>query len=119
MKIKHNTRERSRELRQTMTDAETILWSKLQRNQLHGHRFQRQHPIGPYFADFACRRAKLVIELDGATHSTLEERAYDAQRDAFIRSKGWNVVRFWNADVYENLNGVLESILERLPPPSR
>ena len=61
----------------------------------------------------------LVIELDGATHSTVEERDYDARRDAYIASQGWAVIRFWNADVYDNLNGVLESILQRLPPPSR
>ena len=119
MKIKYGSRERSRELRQTLTDTETILWSKLQRKQLRGFRFQRQHPIGPYFADFACRSAKLVIELDGATHSSLEEKAYDTRRDAFIRAQGWTVIRFWNSDVYDNLNGVLETILQKLPPPSR
>ena len=106
-------------MRQDMTEAEVILWSKLQRKQLYGYRFQRQHPIGPYFADFACRSAKLVIELDGATHSTEAERAHDARRERYLQIAGWNVVRFWNAEVYENLNGVLESILQRLPPPSR
>jgi very-short-patch-repair endonuclease len=119
MKIKNRSRQRSRERRQNLADAETILWSKLQRNQLRGHCFQRQFPIGPYFADFACRRVKLVIELDGATHSSLEERAHDARREGFLKSKGWTVIRFWNADVYDNLHGVLESILQRLPPPSR
>jgi very-short-patch-repair endonuclease len=106
-------------MRTDMTDAETILWSRLQRKQLHGYRFQRQLPIGEYFADFACREARLVIELDGATHSTAEEREYDALRTRFIEARGWGVVRFWNSEIYENLNGVLESILLRLPPPSR
>jgi very-short-patch-repair endonuclease len=119
VKIKHRIRNRSREMRTTMTDAEAILWSRLQRKRLHGYRFQRQLPIGEYFADFACREARLVIELDGATHSTAEEREYDARRTRFIEAQGWGVVRFWNAEVYENLNGVLESILLRLPPPSR
>jgi very-short-patch-repair endonuclease len=105
-------------MRQAMTDAETILWSRLQRKQLHGYRFQRQYPIGAYFADFACREARLVVELDGATHSTNEEREYDARRDAFMQSQAWTVIRFWNIDVYKNLRGVLESILHRLPPPS-
>jgi very-short-patch-repair endonuclease len=104
-------------MRQYLTDAEAILWSKLQRKQLHGHRFQRQYPIGSFIADFACR--SVVIEIDGATHSTEEERAYDARRERFMQSQGWSVVRFWNVEIYENLNGVLESILQRLPPPSR
>jgi len=115
MKTRYRSRQRSREMRQHMTDAETILWSRLQRKQLHGHRFQRQYPIGPYFADFACRETHLVVELDGATHSTAEERAHDQRREAFMSSQGWSVIRFWNADVYDNLNGVLNSILMRLP----
>ena len=106
-------------MRKNLTDAEAILWSKLQRKQLHGYRFRRQHPIGSYIADFACSEAKLVVELDGATHSTAEERAHDAQREGFMQSQGWSLVRFWNADVYENLDGVLNSIFQRLPPPSR
>lgn len=61
----------------------------------------------------------LVVELDGATHSTEEERDYDQRREAFLAAEGWTVIRFWNSDVYDNLYGVLESILQRLPPPSR
>jgi very-short-patch-repair endonuclease len=102
-----------------MTDAEIILWSKLARKQLLGYRFQRQYPVGDFIADFACREARLVIELDGATHSTAEERDYDKRREAFMASQGWAVIRFWNADVFDNLNGVLDRILQRLPPPSR
>ncbi len=102
-----------------MTEVETILWSKLQKDQLGGHRFLRQHPIGPYFADFACRKAGLVIELDGATHSTPEEIAHDARRTAFMEHEGWEVIRFWNHEIRSNLNGVLETIQRRLPPPSR
>ena len=59
-------------MRQDLTDAEAILWSKLQRKQLHGYRFQRQHPIGSFIADFACRGAKLVVELDGVLNSMLQ-----------------------------------------------
>lgn len=114
MKTKYRTRQQARELRGQLTDAETILWSRLQRKQLHGYRFQRQLPIGPFIADFACRSAKLVIELDGATHSTADERDADAQRTAYLEAQGWGVIRFWNADVYDNLNGVLNSILMRV-----
>lgn len=102
-----------------MTEAETILWSKLQNDQLGGHRFLKQHPIGPYYADFACRRCKLAVAIDGETHSSVEERAYDARRTAFLEREGWAVVPFWNHEVKRNLDGVLESILQRLPPPSR
>jgi very-short-patch-repair endonuclease len=106
-------------LRDDLTDAEVVLWSRLSRKQLFGYRFQRQYPIGSFIADFACREARLVIELDGATHSTPDEQEYDARREAFITSQGWTAVRFWNAEIYDNLRGVLDSILQRLPPPSR
>jgi very-short-patch-repair endonuclease len=119
MKTKFRTRQYARDLRSNLTDAETILWSKLRRKQLGGYRFHRQHPVGPFIADFACREAHLIVELDGATHSTQDERAADAQRTAYIEAQGWYVLRFWNAEVYDNLHGVLESILQRLPPPSR
>ncbi len=114
MKIKYRTRQRARDLRDNLTDGETILWSRLQRKQLHGYRFQRQLPVGHFIADFACRSAKLIIELDGATHSTAEERDADAKRTAYIEAQGWSVIRFWNADVYDNLDGVLNSILMRI-----
>jgi very-short-patch-repair endonuclease len=100
-------------MRRGMTEAEVILWSKLKDDQL-GARFVRQHPIGPYFADFACRGEKLVIEIDGDTHSTPDERAYDARRTAFIEAQGWGVVRFWNHEVRSNLRGIVESIEARL-----
>ena len=119
MRVRHKTRKRARELRQNLTDAEAILWSKLQDKQLCGHRFQRQHPIGPYIADFACRKYKLVIEVDGETHWTPEQKAHDARRAGYISAQGWTLVRFWNSEIYENLYGVLECILQRLPPPSR
>jgi len=119
LKTKQSTLKRAREFRRNLTEAETILWSKLQDDKLIGYRFVRQHPIGPYYADFAFRRRKLVIEVDGATHSTLEERTHDARRTSFMEREGWTVVRFWNHEIKANLNGVLESILQRLPPPSR
>jgi very-short-patch-repair endonuclease len=84
-----------------------------------GYRFRRQHPIGPYVADFVSIRAKLVIEIDGATHCTHEERAYDARRDAFITRKGFRVMRVWNEDVYRNLDWVLEAIFAEVTSTSR
>jgi very-short-patch-repair endonuclease len=104
------TREFARSLRRKLTRAETILWSRLRRDQVAGYRFRKQHPIGPYVADFACLIAKLIIEVDGGTHSTDQERAYDHARDAYLLDRGWRVLRVWNEDIYKNSDGVLEAI---------
>ncbi|MCI4680581.1 endonuclease domain-containing protein [Rhodoblastus acidophilus] len=105
---------RSRALRGEQTDAERKLWSALRGRQLGGFKFVRQEPIGPFFADFVCRDQKLVIEVDGATHSTDEERDYDRRREAFLREAGYRVVRVTNDDVFRNLDGVCETILAAL-----
>ena len=101
----------ARDLRQRMTDAENRLWFHLRRRALHGHRFRRQHCIGPYVADFACVEAGLVVELDGSQH--LASRT-DAQRDACIRRQGFRVLRFWNCEVLLRIDDVLEAILRAL-----
>ncbi len=116
MRTHQETRRRAKELRRELTDAERILWSRLKGKQLRGWQFRVQHPVAPYILDFACVPLRLGIELDGATHSTVEEREHDARRTAFVREQGWQVIRFWNADVYTNLHGVIESIMMRLPP---
>ena len=103
--------KRSRALRSTATAAEAALWKRLRARKLNGLKFVRQEPIGPYFADFACRECRLVVEIDGATHSTPEEVAGDARRTAFLAGEGWRVVRFGNVEVAGNMNGVLETIL--------
>ena len=97
-------------LRREMTRAEVILWSRLRRKALHGLRIRRQHPIGPYIADFACLSLRLVVEIDGATHRSAEEMAHDKRREAYLRRHGFRVLRFWNTNVYENLDGVLHAI---------
>jgi len=102
---------RSRSLRREMTNAEVILWMRLRDRGLHGQKFRRQHPIGPYMADFACVGIRLVVELDGATHATAEERAYDTRRDAYLRCAGWKTIRFTNEDVYKRLDDVLDTIV--------
>jgi very-short-patch-repair endonuclease len=71
----------------------------------------RQLAIGPYFADFACRQYKLIVEIDGATHGTDAEVAHDRARGEYLIAQGWSVHRVWNQDVFTNLNGVCESIL--------
>jgi very-short-patch-repair endonuclease len=105
---------RARQLRRVSTEAEKRLWSKLKDRRLAGHKFVRQEPIGPYFADFLCRETKLVIEVDGGQHN---DSAHDLRRDAFLRSQGFEVVRFWNADVLGAMDAVLATILEHLPRP--
>jgi very-short-patch-repair endonuclease len=97
-------------LRQRLTDAEVILWQNLRRKSLGGLKFRRQHPIGPYITDFACLRAKLIVEVDGATHATEAEIAHDARRRAFMARFGWKEIRIFNDDVYKNLDGVLEAV---------
>ena len=101
-----------------MSDAEIILWSRLRRELVNGNRFRRQHPIGPYIADFACVSAWLVIEVDGATHSSDTEYLHDLKRDAFLREHGWRVLRVRNEDVYKHLDDVIEGIVRQMPPPS-
>jgi BirA family biotin operon repressor/biotin-[acetyl-CoA-carboxylase] ligase len=97
----------ARKLRRASTDVETALWQRLRNRQLEGEKFVRQLPIGPYVADFACRSAKLVIELDGGQHA---DSAADAARTGLIEAHGYTVLRFWNNDVIDNIEGVLEQI---------
>jgi very-short-patch-repair endonuclease len=100
-----------------MTEAETMLWSRLRLKEMHGVHFRRQRLIGPYIADFACIAAKLVVEIDGVTHARDEQHARDVQRDAYMTERGWRVVRLKNEDVYKNLDGVFSSLLSLSPPP--
>ncbi|MGI9404940.1 MAG: endonuclease domain-containing protein [Hyphomicrobiaceae bacterium] len=108
---------RGRALRDRASIVEVKLWQSLRKSQLGGHKFSRQIPIGPYFADFVCREKNLVIEVDGATHSTDEERAADKQRTAEIEVLGYTVIRFTNTDIYENIDSVCDTILVALESP--
>jgi very-short-patch-repair endonuclease len=101
---------RARELRRLSPAAELILWARLKNRGLQGAKFVRSEPIGPYIADFACRSAKLVVEIDGATHSTDEEIAHDGRRTAFLEAESYRVVRFSNAQVFENVEAVVNEI---------
>ena len=96
-----------------MTAAETKLWSKLSRRQM-GYGFRRQHPIGSYIADFACTKQKLIVELDGGQHNEHAAAAYDNIRTTALEKLGYRVLRFWNNDVLENIEGVCETILHAL-----
>src|SRR5271165_2995607 len=104
----------ARTLRGNATGAERRLWQGLRREQVAGFRFRRQVILGGYIADFACFDARIVVEVDGATHSTDEEAARDAVRSAALAGQGCDVLRFTNDEVYRNLHGVLETIRMRL-----
>ena|SRR5579862_4142415 len=102
--------KRARLLRRASTDAERKLWRALRGRSLSGHKFVRQERIGPYYADFACRESKLLIEIDGATHSTDEEIAKDRARTLFMERRGYRVIRFSNIEVYEQIDRVCDAI---------
>ena len=107
--------DRARDLRRNMTPPERWLWQALRGQQL-GAKFRRQHPIGACIADFACVEARLVLEVDGATHAP---EGVDDERDAALRKAGWRVLRFWNNEVMANRDGVLAVVRAALaePPP--
>ena len=102
---------RARALRQDDTEAERRLWEELRSRRLDGFKFVRQLPIGPYFADFACRERKLVVEVDGATHGTENEVHYDERRTRFLEEQGWTVLRVQNMDVFTARTAVCDTIL--------
>lgn len=102
----------ARVLRKDMPSAEQRLWYFIRKKQLGGFRFRRQHTIGPFAADFACVEARLVVELDGDQHGRGGAPSRDQRRNAFMENEGWTVLRFWNHEVYDNINGVLETILD-------
>ncbi len=104
------TKKLARNLRSRMTGAERTLWSKLRRDGLQGLRFRRQHPIGPYIADFACAPVKLVIEVDGGSHATNAGVRRDLNRTKYLEQRGWRVLRVWNDDIRNNLDGVMRAI---------
>ncbi|MCW5723832.1 MAG: endonuclease domain-containing protein [Maricaulaceae bacterium] len=114
----------ARRLRKAMTPHEVKLWVHLKTlNRVHGRRFRRQAPIGPYIADFASFDPKLVIEVDGGQHNEAEHRQRDAARDAFFRAEGFRVLRVWNNEVDDNPDGVMDAIHHALtkagsPPPA-
>jgi very-short-patch-repair endonuclease len=110
--VSKRQRGRAKQLRQTMTRAEILLWRHLKANRMDGIGFRRQTPIANYIVDFACFSANLVIELDGESHDFEERQKADARRDAFLATEGFRVLRFTNEQVMSNLEGVVEAIRE-------
>jgi very-short-patch-repair endonuclease len=109
-----NLKEHSKTLRKNMTNAESLLWSKLKSSQLKGYKFNRQKPIGNYIVDFYSIKAQLVIEVDGGQHYTDEGKEKDRIRDKYMTDRGLRVLRFSDVDVLKNIDGVIEVILRYL-----
>ena len=108
------SQKHARGLRKNMSEAEHRLWLYVRKKQLDGFRIRRQHPIGPYIADFVCVAENLIIEVDGETHSTEAELTHDNQRTHYLESQSWRVIRYSNEDVFRHIDNVLEDIFAYL-----
>jgi very-short-patch-repair endonuclease len=109
--LKSRDTRRAKQLRNTATDAERYLWRHLSRRQVEGFKFSRQMPIGRFVCDFLCRERKLVVEVDGGQHA---ESTHDEVRTAILEQEGYRVIRFWNNDVLNNIEGVIQVIASNL-----
>jgi very-short-patch-repair endonuclease len=116
MRVSKTLKEKSRNLRTGATDTERLLWYELKNRRFAKFKFRRQHVIEPYIVDFICLNRKLIIELDGSQH--FDQIEYDQVRTLFLQNKGYNVLRFWNNDVLNEKEAVLEVILKALTQPS-
>lgn len=105
---------RARTLRNNLTEAEVILWSRLRRLRAAGYHFRRQAPLGGYYADFVCLNHRLVIELDGAQHEAAAQAEHDRVRDAVLRERGFTVLRYANAAVGLRLSDIMEDVMRHL-----
>jgi very-short-patch-repair endonuclease len=102
-------RERARLLRLGMSEAERLLWYHLRAGRLRGSKFRRQKPLGCYIVDFVCVELGLIVEVDGGQH--LEQREYDERRTRWLEGQGFSVLRFWNHEVLQQTEAVLEQIV--------
>jgi very-short-patch-repair endonuclease len=105
-------RSRARALRNNSTDVEKLLWRQLRMWQLEGYKFRRQQPLENYIVDFDCFEKRVIVEADGGQHA--EQTRYDAERDDWLRAQGFVVLRFWNNEVVDNIEGVAEKIYQTL-----
>jgi very-short-patch-repair endonuclease len=122
-RVKPNQKAFATSLRNSPTDAERALWESLRGDLLNGLRFRRQFPIGIYIVDFVCFETRLIVEVDGGQHA---ESKHDETRDIWLKSEGFQVLRFWNNEVLQNMEGVMQVIAETinfreqvLPPPPK
>ena len=111
--LPENTLTNARDLRLYQTNAEKLLWSHLRNRQFLNLKFRRQHPIPPYIADFFCEEHNLIVELDGGQHTP----EADEKRTELLKDKSYKILRFWNLDVLQDIEGVLHTISLALPSP--
>ena len=107
-----NKTDFARSLRQKQTDAEILLWAKLREIRLSGIKFRRQHSIDEYLVDFICIQSNLIVEVDGSQHSEERNQVYDSKRTVWLEQQGFRVLRFWDNDVLNNIEGVAGQIFE-------
>lgn len=105
---------KARNLRKNMTEQEKKLWQYLRKRSINNFKFRRQYPIGNYIVDFACLEKRLVIEIDGGQHNQSDNILYDQNRTQYIEKCGYKVIRFWNNEIENNIEGVYEEILKYL-----
>ena len=105
---------KARSLRKNMTKQESKLWQYLRKRSINNFKFRRQYPIGNYIVDFACLEKRLVIEIDGGQHNQSDNILYDQNRTQYIEKCGYKVIRFWNNEIENNIEGVYEEILKYL-----
>lgn len=110
-RYKPQTLKHAKQLRRDMTPQERRLWNRLRDRQLGGYKFRKQQPIGPYIVDFICHEKKLIVEADGSQHY---DSGHDLTRDQWLKKQDYSVLRCWNNEINENLEGVLEAILVAL-----
>ncbi len=113
-KLTEQILERNRSLRKNSTPQEIIIWSKLRNRNFRNLKFRRQYQIGKYVVDFICIEKKIIIEIDGFQHKEEKQEGYDKIRTEFLERRGYEVIRFWNNEINDNLEGVFLKIEEFL-----
>ena len=105
---------KARNLRKNSTKQEQIFWNLVRNKKINNLKFKRQVPIGNYIVDFSCFEKMLIVELDGGQHNETENIEYDKKRTMYLESLGYTVLRFWNNDIDNNLEGVYQTLLKHL-----
>ena len=116
-KYSNSALNNAKNLRSDMTIFERKLWTRLRAKKFMNIKFKRQVPIGVYIADFVCKDKKLIIELDGSGHLETAQQEHDINRDSYLKSQGYEILRFYNNDIENNLEGVLEVIRQKILSP--
>lgn len=104
----------ARKLRKNQTSQERIMWNLLRNQQFQGLKFRRQYPVGNYIVDFICKEIKLIIEIDGGQHNSEDGIEYDIKRTEYLETKGYKVIRFWNNEIDNNLEGVYQILRDMI-----